>query len=142
VPPGTHYVDLANELPAVEHALSQQESAISRGTTAVRVLLPAVSLLSRLSFLRRFAINRLAKVRMSAKEMARQFSWGHCEMEWQDGTKREACLRLPDAQESTIAAVAEIAHRLAVQALPGGAYTPATLFGPSLAVDLGSAFVV
>ena len=262
-PPGTHYVDLANELPAVVHALDQHESAVSTGSTivtgagfgvlateslvvkmcaqwptptrvrvdaipslaiedgpmggalagsifdglpdggrrvesgrlvrsaiagqprdfttpggdavstaalptgdliaawrasdaksvtsasnmipsgpAVRMLLPALSFLSRNAVLRRFAISRLAKVRMRAQEMPRQFSWGHCEMEWQDGTRREAWLRMPDAQEFTNAAVAEIAHRLAHQASPAGAYTPATLFGSSLAVDLGGEFLM
>ena len=48
-------------------------------------------------------------------------------------------LLLSDAEKATLA---EIAHRLADQDLPAGAYTPATLFGPSLAVDLGGTFVM
>ena len=109
---------------------------------AVRVLLPAVTLLSRISILRRFAIGRLAKVRMQAKNKPREFSWGHCTMEWADGTRQEGWLRLGDAQVFTISVAAEIARRLATRDVPTGAYTPAALFGPELAQACGAEFVV
>jgi len=109
---------------------------------AVQVMLPAVSALARVSALRRFGINRLAGVRMRAQDRPREFSWGHCEMEWRDGTRREGWLRMPDAQEFTTAAAAEVADRLAVGDVPAGAYTPAALFGSTLALDLGAVFVM
>ena len=108
----------------------------------VSVLLPFVSLVSRVSVLRRFAIGRLAKVRMHSSEMPREFSWGHCAMEWPDGTRREGWLRLADAQEFTTAVTAEIARRVATADVRTGAYTPAALFGSELAEALGGTFVI
>jgi short subunit dehydrogenase-like uncharacterized protein len=117
-------------------------SAMLPGGPVVRALLPAVSLLARASVLRHFAVDRLAKVRIRAQRMERRSSWGHCAMEWPDGTRREGWLRLGDAGEFTNAATAEVARRLAGQDVAAGAYTPAALFGPSLAVDLGGEFVI
>jgi hypothetical protein len=79
---------------------------------AVRVLIPFVSLVSRVSVLRRFAVDRLAKVHMRAREMPREYSWGHCAMQWSLGSCLEGWLRLADAQEFTTAVTAEIARRL------------------------------
>ncbi|MCX4750102.1 hypothetical protein OG455_32085 [Kitasatospora sp. NBC_01287] len=47
-----------------------------------------------------------------------------------------------DAQKFTVTATAEVARRLAEQGLPAGSYTPAALFGPTLAVDLGATFIM
>jgi short subunit dehydrogenase-like uncharacterized protein len=109
---------------------------------AVSVLLPVVSFISHVSVLRRFAVGRLAKVHMRAKDMPREYSWGHCAMEWSDGTRREGWLRLADAQEFTTAVTAEIARRLATGEVRTGAYTPAALFGPELAEAAGGTFFV
>ena len=108
----------------------------------VSMLLPVVTLLSRISPLRRFAIGRLAAVRMREKPKPREFSWGHCVMEWADGTRREGWLRLGDAQEFTTATAAEIARRLATDGVRSGAFTPATLFGPALAEAVGAEFIM
>jgi len=118
-------------------------SAMLPSGPSARVLLPAVSLLARVSVLRRFAIDRLAAVRTRPREMERRSSWGHCAMEWPDGTRREGWLRLGDAGDFTSAATAEVARRLAGQEdVATGAYTPAALFGPSLVVDLGGEFIL
>ena len=61
--------------------------------------------------------------------------------EWNDGTSREGWLRLGDAEHFTEAATAEIARRLLGQQGTPGAYTPAALFGASLATDVGGEFV-
>ena len=108
----------------------------------VSLLIPVVSLMSRVSVLRRFAVDRLAKVHMEAREMPREYSWGHCAMQWSDGTRREGWLRLGDAQLFTTAATAEIARRLSTGEIPSGAYTPAALFGAQLAETAGGEFLV
>lgn len=116
-------------------------SAIPSGI-AVRAALPLLTLLSRVHPLRRWGVKRLAAVPMRAAEMPRQHSWGHCTMEWADGTRREGWLQLPDAQAFTIAATAEVAHRLAAGTTAVGAYTPAALFGAALATDLGGVYLL
>lgn len=122
-------------------AVMSASSMIPSGM-AVRAVLPAASFVARAGFVRRFAIARLAKVRLRAEDMPREFSWGHCAMDWRDGTHREAWLRIGDAQEFTIAATAEIAHRLTTHDVRPGAFTPASLFGPSLAEGLGATYVM
>ena len=96
----------------------------------------------RSSALRRFAVDRVARIHMPERERPKEFSWGHARAEWADGTIREGWLRLGDAQQFTEAAAAEIACRLLEQHPPAGAYTPAALFGASLATDIGGEFVL
>jgi short subunit dehydrogenase-like uncharacterized protein len=115
-------------------------SAIPSGL-AVRAAFPALSVLMRWPALRRLAISRVARIPMGARERPRPFSWGHARAEWDDGTSREGWLRLGDAQQFTEAAAAEVARRLLGNQAPPGAYTPAALFGASLATDVGGEFV-
>lgn len=115
-------------------------SAIPAGP-AIRVAFPVLSLLLRWPALRRFAISRLARVAIPERARPREFSWGHARVEWDDGTVREGWLRLADAQQFTEAAAAEVARRLHAQQAPPGAYTPAALFGPDLATDVGGEFL-
>ena len=117
-------------------------SAMIPSGPAAQAALPVLSLLLRPGAIRRFAINRFAAVRTRPEAMARPYSWGHCTMEWADGVRREGWLQLGDAQEFTVAATAEVAHRLARPGVRAGAYTPAALFGSSLAEDLGATFVL
>ena len=116
-------------------------SAIPSGP-AIRLGFPVVSVLMRSSALRRFAVDRVARIHVPERERPKEFSWGHARAEWADGTIREGWLRLGDAQQFTEAAAAEIARRLLEQHPPAGAYTPAALFGASLATDVGGEFVL
>ena len=75
------------------------------------------------------------------RERPREFSWGHARAEWVDGSSRDGWLRLGDAQDFTETATAEIAHRLHGNKGKPGAFTPAALFGVSVATDLGAEFV-
>lgn len=112
-------------------------SAIPSGP-AVRALFPVVGLLLRPAVIRRFAIDRVARIELRQRPRPQEFSWGHARAEWADGTTAEAWLRLGDAQEFTEMSVAEIARRLTGgQGMPG-AHTPAALFGADLAIDLGA----
>ncbi len=115
-------------------------SAIPSGT-AVRAAFPVISLLMRSSALRRFAIARVARIPVRERERPTPYSWAHARAEWNDGTSRAAWLRLGDAQHFTEAVATEVARRLVEQQAPTGAYTPAALFGPSLATDLGADFI-
>ncbi len=114
-------------------------SAIPSGP-AVRAVFPILSVLLRWPALHRFATARLAGMPIRARERSAQFSWGHARAEWNDGTSADAWLRLGDAQHFTEMVTAEVTRRLLEQQAPAGAYTPAALFGPSLATDLGAEF--
>jgi short subunit dehydrogenase-like uncharacterized protein len=116
-------------------------SAIPSGP-AVRAAFPALSVLMRSAALRRFAIGRVARIPLPERERPRPFSWGHARAQWSDGTSGEGWLRLGDAQHFTEEAAAEVARRLARQQGEPGAYTPAALFGPALATDVGGEFVL
>jgi short subunit dehydrogenase-like uncharacterized protein len=125
---------------------SNAESVISATSAlpsgpAIRLGFPVVSMLMRSSALRRFAIDRFSRMSIPERARPREFSWGHARAEWSDGTSRESWLRLGDAQKFTDAAAAEIARRLQAQQAPAGSYTPAALFGASLATDIGGEFV-
>jgi short subunit dehydrogenase-like uncharacterized protein len=109
---------------------------------AVRAVFPLMSLLMRAPSLRRFTIGRVARIPLPQRERPTEFSWGHAWAQWDDGTARDGWLRLGDAQDFTVAATAEIARRLAGRQAPPGAYTPAALFGASLATDLGAEFML
>jgi len=108
---------------------------------AVRLVLPALGLLMRPAALRRVATRRLARVKLSARERPRPFSWGHARAEWCDGTVAEAWLRAEDAMDFTAATAAEVALRLCRGAGTPGAWTPGALFGAGLASDVGAQFI-
>lgn len=120
----------------VQSASSEIPSGI-----AVRLAVPALGALLRLGALRRVATRRLARTNLHARERPRPFSWGHARAEWDDGTVHEAWLRTEDAMDFTAATAAEVALRLCRGAGRPGAYTPGSLFGASLATDVGARFV-
>jgi short subunit dehydrogenase-like uncharacterized protein len=109
---------------------------------AVRAVFPLLSLVMRAPALRRFTIGRVARIPLPDRARPAEFSWGHARAEWDDGTVREGWLRLGDAQDFTVAATAEVARRLLGQQAKPGAFTPAALFGASLATDLGAEFLL
>ena len=90
---------------------------------------------------RAFATNRLARVQLKAHDRPREHSYGHAVIQWPDGTTREGWLQLGDAQAFTGAVPAEIARRLLAGQGRPGAYTPAALFGPSLAEACGARYL-
>jgi len=61
---------------------------------------------------------------------------------WPDGTTREGWLRADDANDYTAAVVAEVAVHLARGDAPPGAYTPASAFGPEIAVSAGAKLIL
>jgi short subunit dehydrogenase-like uncharacterized protein len=107
---------------------------------AVRVILPVATALLAIDPIRAFARRRLARVQLKPRERPRQYSWAHTSLEWSDGTVSEGWLRPGDAQAFTGAVPAEAARRLLDGQGRPGAYTPAALFGPSLAESCGAAF--
>lgn len=109
---------------------------------AVRTLFPVARLVLRSGVVRRFAIRRLAQVRLAARARPRSSSWVRARAEWADGTVREGWLRLDDALDFTGAAAAEVARRLAAGDGRPGAFTPAALFGADLAAEIGGQFVL
>jgi short subunit dehydrogenase-like uncharacterized protein len=106
----------------------------------VRALLPAATALLAIAPVRAFAKRRLAAVRLPARPRPREHSWGHAVVRWPDGRTREGWLRVGDAQEWTGTVPAEVVRRLLAGTGRPGAWTPAALFGPSLAEACGGEY--
>lgn len=130
----------AHRASGARHVLSATSEAPS--SPLIRAVMPALSALMRWARLRSCATRHLARVRVEAKERPREHSWGHAVVTWTDGETREGWLRLGDAQEYTGAVPAEIARRLLAGEGRPGAFTPAALFGPTLAESCGAAYLL
>jgi hypothetical protein len=126
----------ASGAPSVVSASSELPTS-----PVARAVLPAATALLAIGPVREFARRRLARVRVKARPRPREYSWGHARAEWEDGTAGESWLRVGDAQVFTGAVPAEVARRLLAGEGRPGAYTPAALFGPSLAVACGAEYV-
>jgi short subunit dehydrogenase-like uncharacterized protein len=107
---------------------------------AARAALPVLRALVSIPPVRRFAIKRLGSVRIEAAPPPRANSWGHAVVEWPDGTTREGWLRTGPEYANDV--VAEVAVRLARGEGKPGAYTPAALFGPDVALVGGANFIL
>ncbi|RCG31788.1 hypothetical protein DQ384_09660 [Sphaerisporangium album] len=127
----------ASGAPNVVAASSEAPSS-----PVVRAILPVATAVLGIRPVREFAIRRLAAVKVAAKPKPREHSWGHAVVRWPDGTTREGWLRLGEAQEWTGAVPAEVVRRLLAGEGKPGAFTPAALFGPSLAQACGAEYVV
>ena len=127
----------ASGAPSVIAASSEGPSA-----PAIRAILPVATALLQLAPVREFAKKRLARVELKAHARPRDHSYGHAVVTWPDGTTREGWLRLGDAQAFTGAVPAEIAYRLLAGQGRPGAYTPAALFGPTLAESCGADYLL
>jgi short subunit dehydrogenase-like uncharacterized protein len=110
----------------------------------VRVILPIATTLLTIGPVRAFARRRLAQVSLKPHDRPRPHSWAHARLEWADGRTAEGWLRLGDAGAFTGAVPAETALRLlnapASSERRSGAFTPAALFGPSLAESCGAEY--
>lgn len=109
---------------------------------AVKLALPALSILARLPRLRRVAIGRLARTQLTAADRPRRCSWGHAQVAWPSGLQREGWLRTGDAMDFTAAAVSEVTVRLLRGEGRPGAHTPGSLFGSGLAEAAGGELIV
>jgi short subunit dehydrogenase-like uncharacterized protein len=127
----------ASGAPSVTAASSEVPSS-----PVVRAVLPLVTALLAAGPVRNFAKSRLARVKLKARPRPRPYSWGHARVEWADGTVRDGWLRVGDAQAFTGAVPAEVARRLLAGEGRPGAFTPAALFGPALAVACGGQYVI
>jgi len=127
----------ASGAPSVVAASSEAPSS-----PVVRAILPLATGLLFFSPVRALAKRRLAAVQFKARERPREYSWGHGRAQWADGSTREGWLRVGEAQAFTGMVPAEAARRfLAGEGRPG-AYTPAALFGPSLAEACGGTYLI
>lgn len=117
-------------------------SSEAPSSPAVRAVLPLATMLLGIGPVRAFAKRRLAAVRFGAKPRPREHSWGHAVVRWADGETREGWLRLGEAQAWTGAVPAEVVRRLLAGEGRPGAYTPANLFGPSLAEACGAEYLM
>ncbi|PSL04550.1 short subunit dehydrogenase-like uncharacterized protein [Haloactinopolyspora alba] len=118
-------------------------SALVPANPVVRAAMPAIGGVLRLPGLAGFATRRLARIKMTtAKERPRRSSWGRARVEWPSGRVREGWLRTGEGMTFTVGAVTEVARRLAKGEGRPGAFTPAGLFGPEVALAAGAEFVV
>ncbi|GAA0424201.1 membrane protein [Acrocarpospora corrugata] len=118
-------------------------SALVPASPAVRAALPAIIRVLRLPGLAGFATRRLARITTTtAKERPRRSSWARARVEWPSGRVREGWLRTGEGMAFTVGAVTEVAQRLAKGEGHPGAFTPARLFGPEVALAAGAEFVV
>lgn len=127
----------ASGAPDVVSASSEAPSS-----PVIRAVLPAVTALLNIGAVRAFARRRLAAVRFKAAPKPREHSWGHAVVEWADGSGSEGWLRVGEAQAWTGAVPAEVVRRLLDGQGEPGAYTPATLFGPTLAESCGGEYLI
>ena len=127
----------ASGAPSVVAASSEAPTS-----PVVRAVLPLATALLENASLRAFAKRRLAQVELKARERPRAHSWGHAHLTWADGSVREGWLRIGDAQVFTNAVPAEITRRLLAGAVRSGAYTPAALFGSTLAESCGGEYLL
>jgi short subunit dehydrogenase-like uncharacterized protein len=127
----------ASGAPAVIAASSEAPSS-----PVVRSVLPLVTAALAIAPVRAFATRRLAGVKIKARPRPRAHSWGHARLEWADGTVREGWLRVGEAQAYTGAVPAEVARRLLAGQGQPGAWTPAALFGSSLAEACGGEYLI
>lgn len=110
-------------------------------TGAFRFVMPVATALLSIQPLAAFAQRLLARMPVPAAPRPREYSWGHARVEWSDGTVRDAWLRVDDASTFTGIVPAEIARRLLDGSGRPGAFTPAALFGSSLAEACGAQYV-
>ena len=134
------------ELMAAQRA-SGAANVISASSEApasptVRAVLPAATALLKIGPVRAFARRRLAAVQIKAAPKPREHSWGHAVIEWADGSTREGWLRVGEAQAWTGAVPAEVIRRLLEGQGKPGAYTPAALFGSTLAESCGGEYQI
>jgi short subunit dehydrogenase-like uncharacterized protein len=127
----------ASRAPNVLAASSEAPSA-----PLVRALLPLATALLAIGPVRAFATRRLAAVNLPARPKPREHSWGHAVVRWADGTTREGWLRVGEARALTGTVPAEVVRRLLAGQGRPGAFTPAALFGPSLAEACGGEYQV
>lgn len=114
-------------------------STLAPANPAVRAAMLAMGGVLRVPGLAGFATRITAT---TAKERPRRSSWGRARVEWPSGRVREGWLRTGEGMEFTVSAVTEVAQRLAKGEGRPGAFTPARLFGPEVALAAGAEFVV
>jgi len=117
-------------------------SSLAPAGPAGRAALLVIGGLLRLPALAGFATRRLARITTTAKERPRRSSWGRARVEWPSGRVREGWLRAGEGMAFTVGAVTEVAQRLAEGDGRPGAFTPARLLGPDVALAAGAEFVV
>lgn len=119
-------------------------AASSAASTSViaRLVIPVMSAIFRIPGISGFAVNRIARIRLRAKDRPRPHSWAHARAEWSSGTVREGWLRAGDGMDFTAAVAAEVTQRLLKGEGRPGAYTPGALFGAGLAEAVGGEFLV
>ncbi|MFD4787710.1 NAD(P)H-binding protein [Streptomyces sp. NPDC058459] len=117
-------------------------TALAPTSPVVRAVLPLAARLMAIPALRRFAVRRLAGVKLKASPRPRRHSWGHAVIIWPDGTRREGWLRADDGMDYTAAVATEVATRLAKGEGRPGAFTPAAALGPDIAIAAGGTFLL
>jgi short subunit dehydrogenase-like uncharacterized protein len=111
------------------------------GGRITRALLPAVSALLANDRVRNAVQGLIGRLRVTPPTKSGTDSWAHAQLEWADGTRREAWLHTGEGYRFTARVAARVATELLSGTHPAGAYTPGALFGPGLARDAGGEII-
>ena len=113
-------------------------SGVPRGPVAL--VIPAMALLLSIPAVRRFAVDRLAKLVPPPSKT--KLSWARARVEWPDGLVRTGWLQAGDGYAFLAKVSANVAARLLNGEGQPGCFTPGALFGFGLAIDAGGTFVL
>jgi short subunit dehydrogenase-like uncharacterized protein len=108
---------------------------------AVRAVMPAVSALLAVRWVRATAQRLIGRMRLTPPVTAGDTSWAYARLEWADGTRREAWLRTGDGYAFTARVAALVAGQLGEASTAPGAFTPGALFGADLARQAGGEII-
>jgi short subunit dehydrogenase-like uncharacterized protein len=107
----------------------------------VRMLLPAVSALLAKNRIRNGLQGLIGRLRLTPPAKSGSDSWAYAQLEWADGSQREAWLHTGEGYRFTARVAARVATELLSGAHRTGAYTPAALFGAGLAREAGGEII-
>jgi hypothetical protein len=115
-------------------------SEVPSGRT-VRAVLPMLSALLAVRPIRAGAQRLVNRARLTPPAKPGDISWAYAQLEWPDGTHREAWLRTGEGYGFTARVAAHTATRISAgQGLPG-AFTPGALYGADLAREAGAQII-
>jgi short subunit dehydrogenase-like uncharacterized protein len=107
----------------------------------IRAILPLAGRLMARPAVRRAAHRAIDRWRLQPPARSGEFSWAHARLTWTDGTVREGWLRAGEGYAFTARVAALVASRLADGDGRPGAFTPAALLGPEIALSAGAEFL-
>ena len=107
----------------------------------IRAVLPFASRLLARPAVRNAAHRAINRWRLQPPARSGEHSWAHARLTWADGSVRDGWLRTGEGYAFTARVAALVASRLADGDGRPGAFTPAALLGPEIALSAGAEFL-